>query len=283
MDSQERSAMNIIEKALAASEKPIALCSFGKDSTTVLHLVRQVHSKIPVMFFRIAKFPEKHAHAQKIMELWDLETYDSVPITTVDVWQDEFFEILHVYSFGEFPGSNKKGIMCLATGIQPRVNEERYLCAWDDLLCRPRGEMQWIWDATFHGQKSCDDLELCSSNNITSPMTQVGYTQLTMPIHDWSNDDVWAYIHKYNVPYDTKRYDDGVKDSSPDAYPTCYSCMDGNYINTPVWCPKMQDTIPSRAKTQEEVVRDRKVLLDGLSEYIDIDGPGRSTPNYEHV
>lgn len=35
-------------------------------------------------------------------------------------------------------------------------------------------------------------------------------TTTVNPIIDWSNDDVWEFIHKYNVPY-CELYDQGYK------------------------------------------------------------------------
>lgn len=281
---KEQSALALIEEGLGCAQRPISLCSFGKDSITMLHLIRRLYAKIPVMYFRIAKFPEKQAHAQKVAQLWDMEVHDGLPSATIDLSREQFFEVLHAYSVGVNPETGQPGFIYLATGIQPRQeHDERYLCAWDDLILRPKGDMEWVWDVTFHGQKSCDDIGIADSGTIIEPIAQIGNTKVVNPLHDWSNDDVWEYIHRYEVPYDTQRYDEGDKKGSPDAYPTCYTCLESRTYQEGAWCPKVRSTIPSRAKSPAASEKDRELLAHGISKYCATEGQGRTTPNVERA
>jgi phosphoadenosine phosphosulfate reductase len=49
-----------------------------------------------------------------------------------------------------------------------------------------------------------------SKRNMLEPCNKHKKTQFLHPIIDWSTDDVWEYIKKYNVPY-CKLYDQGWK------------------------------------------------------------------------
>ena len=53
------------------------------------------------------------------------------------------------------------------------------------------------------------NLDNAESKDILSMCYRTRKTMLN-PIIDWSNEDVWEFIHKYNVPY-CRLYDEGYK------------------------------------------------------------------------
>ena len=96
LEEKEAEALEIIGEQLALAKNPVVLCSFGKDSIALLHLCLRF-KKVPVLFFRFAKFHEKHRHALSVMQAWDLEVYDLWPETVTEYQHGEFFEMLHGY------------------------------------------------------------------------------------------------------------------------------------------------------------------------------------------
>lgn len=280
MDIKEKTALAILESVMVESANPISLCSFGKDSIVVLHLALRIR-KIPVMCWRLEKFQEKNKQANAVSILWDLELYDTWPLVTFEYMNREYFEVMNIYGTGRNE-DGLLGILAAATGVQPYDNEDRFLCAKNDLLGRPRNEQSsWPWSVTIHGHKSADDIDI-GQMKITKPISPLGATTLVCPIHDWTDDDVWAYIHRYNLPYDVDRYDNLIKKESPDSYPTCGNCLNPLTKDMRVWCPKDQKLIMNVSRTQEAMDADMAALKQHVT-YCDVSGDIRTTPHLEHV
>ena len=274
---KERAALTLIRAQLAIAERPIVLCSFGKDSIVLLHLCLRIR-KVPVLFFKFAKFHEKSAHALSVMQAWDLEAFDMWPTTVDDYQHEQFFEILHGYRTGP------DHYIYLASGIRKRRDDDtRYLCAVSDLIGRPRSfDHTYPWDVTFLGQKGTDDIEFCQSAPIVNPVTPMGLTRGVVPFVDWTDEDIWRYIHRYDVPYDRSRYDQRNEATSPDKFPTCYHCLDSSLAGRLVLCPKHETLIPNIAKSPEDHEHFRRTVLNKLH-YCEASGDARSTENVAHL
>jgi len=276
-DKAER-ALRLMEPYLLQAQNPVVLCSFGKDSTVLLHLCLRIR-KVPVLFFRFAKFHEKHAHAHRVMTEWDLEAYDLWPSRTTYYQSGSFFEVLHGYQTGQ------QSYIHLFSGIRQRQpSDSRYLCALKDLLYRPlTTQTPYPWDVTFHGHKGTDDPELGRAGSIIRPVSELGDTTLVVPFADWTDDDIWAYIKHYDLPYDRQRYDQRDETVSPDKYPTCYQCLDGAYRGALVPCPLQHGAlIPNIAASQTVHEQTRQSLVSTLS-YCEVTGAPRTTPNDDHL
>ena len=270
-------ALDLLTEPLLAAKNPVALCSFGKDSTVLLHLCLRIR-KVPVLFFRFAKFHEKHAHAAQVMRDWDLEVYDMWPAFTTYYQSGTFFEVLHSYPTGP------NAFIHLFSGIRAREEQEsRYLCAVDDLLNRPKlTGVDYPWDVTVHGHKGTDDPEMGETGAIVQPRSQLGGTQLLVPFIDWTDDDIWAYIRHYDLPYDRARYDERNEATSPDKYPTCYRCLDGAYRGAFVDCPK-QGRLIQNVAVEQATHEDLRRQLVASATYCEVSGAPRTTPNVAHV
>lgn len=274
---KETDALQVIGTQMVRAKRPIVLCSFGKDSIVLLHLCLRFR-KVPVIFFRFAKFHEKHAHAMKVMQEWDLEVYDMWPEMVTEYQHGDFFEVLHGYHVSEGAAIH------LFSGIRKRRDDEaRYLCAVDDLLARPRSfRHSFPWDVVFHGHKGTDDPEIGASGSIIEPVSQFGHSQVVTPFTDWTDEDIWAYIQKYDLPYDRQRYDARDEATSPDKYPTCYRCLDSQMVGQTVDCPKYERSILSIARTEAEHEEMRQTLVTQLH-YCRVIGEPRSTENAAHL
>jgi 3'-phosphoadenosine 5'-phosphosulfate sulfotransferase (PAPS reductase)/FAD synthetase len=265
----------LIHTQLAKAKNPIVLCSFGKDSLVLLHLCLRVH-KVPVVFFQFSKFHEKYLHASKVIQLWDLEVYDFWPKVVTEYQEESYFEIFHSYSTGG------NGLIHLASGVRKRTEQEsRYLCAVEDLLLRPKAQQHdYPWDVTFHGQKGTDDPRLGTTGAIVHPVSQLGNTRVVVPLVDWTDENIWEYIHRYNIPYDEARYNRHIDETNPDIYPTCFKCIDTQLQGQMIECPKYGKTIQNIAKSPTEHATFRKSLLATL-DYCTVAGPPRCIPDKE--
>ena len=280
--AHERQALALIGAQLRTAVRPVVLCSFGKDSLVLLHLCLRLR-KVPVIFFRFPKFHEKHAHALRVMQDWDLEVFDLWPRLVTEYQHGDFFEVLHHYHLGN-DAQSKPGLMALFSGIRARLEgETRYLCAVDDLLDRPKSHgNDYPWDVTMLGHKGTDDPEIGSMGPIVQSVSQLGSTRLVVPFIDWSDHHIWDYIRKYDLPYDRQRYEEKDETVSPDKYPTCYRCLDYRQLGESVDCPKHGYSIPSIARSADDHEVFRQALVGAIA-YCDITGPPRSTENVAHL
>lgn len=246
---KEESALEIIREGIKGSLRPIAFCSFGKDSIVMLHLIFRVR-KVPIVFIRHHKFQEQFEHANRVALEWDLEVYNLMPCDITDYQQGDHFDILELYRSG--PTER----MLMGSGIRPydpERDKDRYFCAAEDLLLRPKAYVSdYPWDVTFNGHKACDNIHIADSVDQMQPIRQGEATRMVFPLHDWSDDDVWAYIRDNDLPYDRRRYDQGIESVNPDRMPTCYRCMDVKLRGQQVPCPKYGRDILNIAKSQEE-------------------------------
>lgn len=234
--------MNLIRDSLQHALRPIVLWSGGKDSTVLLHLCLRIQ-KLPVLHFRFPKWPEKHSHAHRVMLQWDLEAHDLLPDGCLEFQDGDYFEVFHLYNVGN------QDRLILSSGLAPyEAGRGRYLCAVDDLLMRPKGACAYPWDVTFHGHKSCDRLEFAGAARTVEPVSQLGHTALVCPLADWTDDEIWTYIHQYHLPYDRSRYDRDDHSRNPDHYPTCFACLDTRLRGQSVHCPKLNRPIENIAK-----------------------------------
>ncbi len=277
MLTKETTALALIEPQLTNALNPIVLCSFGKDSLVLLHLCLRI-KKVPVLFFKFAQYHNKYTHALEVIKQWDLEVYDYWPQAVQEYQHGDYFEVLHSYSTGG------NGFIHLFSGVRERTsNESHYLCAVEDLLLRPKAQAHdYPWDVTFHGHKGTDDPELGESVSITNTTVQLGNTKAVIPFVDWSNKDIWDYIHKYDLPYDTTRYNRVDKTSNPDEYPTCFKCIDTRIAGQMITCPKYNKPIQNIAKPERYHQQLRSTLLTSVT-YCDVKGASRSTPSNSHI
>ena len=246
------SAVEFLEKTLRVFKKPVCLCSFGKDSLVLLHLINRV-KKVPVIYWREPYFQSKFTYPQEIADKWDLEIYDYPPSFTNYLQIDDYFDVYNFYYINGIDYIN------LYTGIRKFKEGEKYLCALNDLLLRPKvPSYTFNWDCIFHGHKQCDPVYI--ADRIEIPLAKIfGNGLLAMPIKDWTNEDIWAYIKEYDLPYNKTRYDDKSEINNNDVFPTCYNCLD--YRESNPFCPKKGKCVASVSKGKEANEVFRKQLL----------------------
>jgi len=241
MTKKEKKSLEFIKNCLIKSTTPVVLCSFGKDSMVLLHLVLRC-TKVPVIFWREPFFQEKFIFPQTIAAKWDLSLYDFPPFSMNYLQVDDYFEVFNTYLLGN-------GVrIIMSTGIQNRKKKDKkYLCVQHDLLERPTGMvLKTKWDCIFHGHKRMDPMGFC--DKVEVPWEN---GMLKMAIAEWTDKDIWDYIYKYNLPYNKKRYDDHKDSENCDVFSACYECLDYRNIGIKVICPKTHKEIKCIAKTKE--------------------------------
>jgi len=251
----EEKTLTLIQECLDNSSNPICMCSFGKDSLVMLHLLRSIR-KIPILFFREPFFQKKFAHVQRIAELWDLTLYDYPPTNVTYIQLDDYFEIFNFY----YVDGKDKAI--LYAGIRNYTSDDKQiLCAVTDWLKRPTvSSYDFQWDCVFLGHKQTDPVHIADKVQLEHKL-KFGKGILCLPMKDWTDKDIWDYIKKYELPYDKKRYDENDESVNPDLFPTCHNCLDYKKKNEKIYCPKNNVMINSIARTKESNLEFRDSLM----------------------
>lgn len=243
----------VIAAALRLFRAPAVMCSFGKDSIAVLHLVRQVAPELPVIFHREPFEPHKYAYANRIIAEWDLTVYDFPPERTEVQEGGGELEVMNYYSLGG-------GKTCaLPTGLRAPIDGEKFACALRDIYGKPTGTFEYPWDCVFHGHKSCDvDPVLGAVPLHADYALNLGCASAAFPLRHWTDADVWAYLEENQVPLHTERYikfsngawrERSDKRHNPDYITACTACMRTDALRA-VPCPKLGGRLVANVSSQ---------------------------------
>lgn len=255
-------ALDLIASESLHAEHPIVLSSFGKDSLVLLDLCLSVR-QMPVLLFaqEAHRFQDKYKHAYGVIEHFKLEAFTLPPRAVSHVQDGDFFDIFHTF------GGDQTGPLVMAMGCKPMEHgDDPFVCAVDQMLQPVQASVKYPWDVTFHGHKQSDDIKLARKTKIVTPVIDSGSTRLVLPIWDWTDDEIWAYIKMRNLPYDAERYDQHNDAVNPDVFPTCFACLDTRKRGEKVWCPVLGAEISNRAQTDEWHVKQKLAVL-GAAQY----------------
>lgn len=236
-------ALRLMAGVLETHAKPVVLCSFGKDSMVLLHLVRQMRSNIPVLFHREPFMPRKYAFANRIIQEWDLTVYDYAPNSVAVVKVGDEIEIMNHYQNGWL--GDQPTFTYLPTGIVPPVEGQPFLCGKVDLLEKPTGGFSWPWDLGFIGHKGTDADAINGPIPLRVDLVQTpNGCDMAYPLRHFTDADIWEYHRRFNVPVHGTRYDvnNGYREfadkrDNPDYFECCTKCFDRDQPAV-VRCPK---------------------------------------------
>ena len=250
---KELEAKKYISNVLFNAKHPAVLCSFGKDSMVMLHLVREVRPDLPVVFFKQPFFPKKNSFPNRIIEDWNLKVYDFPPIAIDYIAKGNEFDVVNWYNgFGN-------ALIYLPNGTHKNKPGEEYVCAIADLINKPRVKAyEFKWDTIFIGHKNNDVDTILGQTVLKDKTVKLQEMTLALPIADWTDAEIWAYTEKHLVPYNEGRYNkaDGYKEFTDKTYngdylACCYKCLD-NKEPAEVDCPKCNAKIKNISTSDEQ-------------------------------
>jgi hypothetical protein len=238
----------IIANGIKAFPKGMVCWSGGKDSMALLHIMKSMGLNMPLIFFREPWQPRKYIFADDLIKRWNLLVYTWHPQESAFQQTGDEFEVQNVYQVNST-------ILTCPTGIVEPVQGCSFTCSLD-ILKRPKQFMIEVpqFDALWIGHKGCDSDPILGGDAGTRIESRVLWSQSNMmfPLRDWTHDDIWDYIERYDVPYDSDRYEkaDGKwrekadKAHNVDYVHACTRCVDRR-ANAPkfVHCPKLDMTI----------------------------------------
>lgn len=226
LDAKIAWAHERIERALAQLERPSVAFSAGKDSTVLLHMLRQHRPDIQVIYGNTGiEFPECVKFAHRLRDDWQLNYAEARP--EVSFWWvvEHYGWPLMGKTFGVggvaakssrekfFDELDARGELIGDYAIQAEVPISSACCTF--LKERPSEKLQKQLgvDGVFLGIMASESRRRMFNFLQYGEWYQVQSQRLWKchPMAIWTDDDVWAYIRRYSVPY-ASLYDMGYID-----------------------------------------------------------------------
>lgn len=230
LEEKEDWAHDVIERALKQTEKQSCAFSAGKDSEVLLHMLLQHKPDIPIIYGNTTiEFPECVQFAKYLSKEWKLNFHEARP--DVNFWWivQEYGWPLLGKTFGVggvahkdsreqfFDDLMQEGKLTGQYKIQAEIPISSACCTF--LKERPSVKLQKKMgiDCVFLGILASESRQRMF-NFLDYGEFYYAKTQKVHKCHPlaiWTDDDIWAYIKKYNLPY-AKLYDMGFYDDFGD-------------------------------------------------------------------
>lgn len=220
-------AATFIKRLLKEYKNPVIMSSFGKDSMVILSLINKLGLNLPVLFHKEAFFPQKYEFAQMVIQKMHLTVYDYAPQTTAVFNHNGQTDIVNFYQVSLTQRS------WLPIGINHPKKDEAFLCGFKDLYKKPLGSFNFPWDLVFTGHKDSDVDPIIGPLPVKQDIRKVDNgPDYSYPLRYFTDKDIWEYTKHYNVPFNSRRYDesDGFQEFEDvtfnnDRIPACVRCM----------------------------------------------------------
>lgn len=215
-----------IERALSQLHTPCLAFSAGKDSTVLLHLLRRYVPHILVNYGNTTiEFPECVKFARWLRDEWELNYHEARPEVTFWWVVEEYGWPLLGKTFGVGGVAHKssrerffddlaaRGELTGQYAIQAEVPISSACCTF--LKERPSRKLQKRQgvDGVFLGIMASESRQrmfnFLQYGEWYYPKSQSVWK--CHPLAIWTDDDIWAYIRRFDVPY-AALYDMGYHD-----------------------------------------------------------------------
>ena len=196
LERLEAESIHIMREAVAESERPVMLYSIGKDSGVMLHLARKAFAPSP------PPFPLLHVDTtfkfRAMYEFRDrMATESQMELLT---WQNPEAKALGINPFDH--GSSVHTDMWKTEGLKQALDNWGFDCAFggarrDEEKSRAKERVFSIRSAQHRWDPKQQRPELWRLYNARK---QQGESVRVFPISNWTELDVWLYIHRENIP-----------------------------------------------------------------------------------
>jgi phosphoadenosine phosphosulfate reductase len=167
-------ASTFLREQLADAQRVCVTSSFQAEDVVVLHLVRQIRSRIPVLFLETGyHFPETLAYRDRIAAEWDLNLVNVEPEISV-AEQESKFGILNQTAPDRCCGLRK---------VEPLFRSLSFYTTWVTGLRREQSKTR---------------ANLQPHEFFTLPTGHI-LAKLS-PLAEWTTRDVWQYAEQNRIP-----------------------------------------------------------------------------------
>jgi sulfate adenylyltransferase subunit 2 len=192
----ESESIQIMREAVAESERPVMLYSIGKDSGTMLHLARKAFYPSP------PPFPLLHVDTTwKFRAMYEFRDKMAAEAgMELRVWQNPECVELGINPFDH--GSALHTDMWKTEGLKQALDHYGFDCAFggarrDEEKSRAKERIFSIRSAQHRWDPKQQRPELWRVYNVRR---NPGESIRVFPLSNWTELDVWLYIHREGVP-----------------------------------------------------------------------------------
>lgn len=192
----EAESIHIMREVVAEADKPVMLYSIGKDSACMLHLARKAFFPAPPPFPLLHvdttwKFREMYAMRERMAAQMDMELL---------VHQNPEAKALGINPFDH--GSQFHTDMWKTQGLKQALTQHGFDAAFgggrrDEEKSRAKERIFSFRTAQHHWDPKNQRPELWRVYNTRKAK---GESMRVFPISNWTELDVWQYIHIENIP-----------------------------------------------------------------------------------
>jgi 3'-phosphoadenosine 5'-phosphosulfate sulfotransferase (PAPS reductase)/FAD synthetase len=274
---------SLLKRVFRDHQTPVVCWSGGKDSTVVLHLVRQYQADIPVIFVDSGvEFPDTLKFVQLLAESWNLNLTIARPKVGEDFWT-----VGSKYGwpiFGKNIAANVERAI-RSKNIRPQMSPLEKILAINKIHISARC-------AEFLQEKPSKEEEklLGADVKIVGLRASESRTRVRLwvdhgdyyfvkryfgrnlgiwkanPIAIWKDEDIWKYHAKFGIPHSTG-YDKGYSRNG------CWTCAmgvrNGQLKRLRENDSKLFDYLMVRTEMGRELLRAKMLLVKGENLYLE--------------
>jgi sulfate adenylyltransferase subunit 2 len=192
----EAESIHILREAVSESERPVMLYSVGKDSSVMLHLAKKAFHPSP------PPFPLLHVDTTwKFQEMYAFRDHMAAEVgAELLVHKNPECERLGINPFDH--GSAMHTDLWKTEGLKQALDEHRFDLAFggarrDEEKSRAKERVFSIRSAQHRWDPKRQRPELWRAYNAR---TNVGESVRVFPLSNWTELDVWQYIHLEGIP-----------------------------------------------------------------------------------
>lgn len=224
LEAKIRYSLRLIEVGLELAERPIIAWSGGKDSTVLMHLALQFKPDIDVIFNNTqVEYPETYHFVRKLSKDWQLNLHIAKPSPGENFWwcvdqfgwpllgKDAARAIGAIRRAGESAWNRGVSQITYKAALSGVPIAERCCYYLKEKPARRTYRALGV-DLVFLGMMAQEsDLRLrkwCDLGDLF--WTKHNKMWKCHPISIWTEDDVWEYHRRYDIPH-AKLYDMGYR------------------------------------------------------------------------
>jgi sulfate adenylyltransferase subunit 2 len=196
LETLEAESIHILREAVAEFENPVMLYSIGKDSSAMLRLAQKAFAPAPLPFPLMHidttwKFREMIAHRDRMAREVGAEL---IVHTNAEGLAQNINPFDH--------GSNKYTTVMKTDALKQALTKHRFDCAFggarrDEERSRAKERVYSFRDRFHQWDPKNQRPELWSLYN---GRINLGESVRVFPLSNWTELDVWLYVHNENIP-----------------------------------------------------------------------------------
>ena len=228
-EARKAEALDRIKGAVGSARRPVVLSSFGKDSLCLLSLLEYLSVEVDIGYFELGAVKSAHSFARNMIARQKLNVTLLRPHRTFIAKGIGGADL--AYSFDL---TSRDAFQIVGATFDDTYHTD-LACGLQSSLLRSGMHGPYDWDLILTGRRRVDMDPTLGSLDIATDVARLEHgTQILMPLHQWTDEDVAFYLKdqgRYAPDWDRYEVTDGVlqnradKSANPDHAPICIRCL----------------------------------------------------------